>query len=266
VKVAVVAPTTIRANPHLQQLIQGISASGDQPIPTSYNERIPPGVQAVACWGWRRGDKFRARGYPTLIAERGYIGDRFYWTSLRWNGLNGKGWGPLAHDGGSRWNMSAHGIQLKPWKPNPSGYALILGQVPSDQSVKNVNLRAFYRSMANELRARGHYPVLRPHPKAPTLPMLGVRTTAGTLAEDLAGAKLCVTWNSNSAVDSVLAGVPCVVHDRGSMAWEVTSHSLDEPVTMPERLNWVSWLAWQQWAPEELANGYAWQTLRGCMP
>jgi hypothetical protein len=273
VRVAVVAPTHIRSNPHLQQLVQGISACGDQPLVVAQGERPPPGIQAVACWGWRRGEQFHAKGHPVLVVERGYVGDRFHWTSLGWNGLNGKAVRP---DGrllfpkacGIRWAHHFAGGYLQSWQDNTKGYALVLGQVPSDMSVKNVNLRSFYARTVAQLKALGHEVRFRPHPKAQHFFPRNVTVTdcTSSLEDDLNDAKFAVTWNSNSAVDAVLAGVPCVTFDQGSMAWGVTSHSLEEPVTMPSRDDWVSWLAWQQWAPEELANGYAWQTLRGLKP
>ena len=42
--------------------------------------------------------------------------------------------------------------------------------------------------------------------------------------------------------------------DEGAMAWEVTGHRPDE-VVMPDRTEWLHWLAWTQWHWNEIAMG-----------
>lgn len=78
----------------------------------------------VACWGWRLGQHLRYKGHEVLVMERGYLGDRFAWTSLGWNGLNGRSTVPEApEDGGERFNRN---FSLAPL--NPVGeYVLIVG-------------------------------------------------------------------------------------------------------------------------------------------
>lgn len=61
------------------------------------------GQNVVVCWGWHTGRGYRAQGRDVLVFERGYIGDRFKWTSIAWNGLNGRGTFPdYPDDGGAR--------------------------------------------------------------------------------------------------------------------------------------------------------------------
>jgi len=73
-------------------------------------------------------------GRDVLVMERGYIGDRTHWTSLGWNGLNGRARVPLAPaDGGARFERNYSRL-MHPY--NPAGhYALIIGQVPGDASL-----------------------------------------------------------------------------------------------------------------------------------
>jgi hypothetical protein len=78
--------------------------------------------------------------------------------------------------------------------------------------------------------------------------------STGTLAEDLARAAVCVTWNSNAGVEAVLAGVPTVSMCKGSMAYDVTGHVIGDMLRLP-REDWAARLAWCQWLPEEIATG-----------
>jgi hypothetical protein len=83
------------------------------------------------------------------------------------------------------------------------------------------------------------------------------------LAEDLAEAHAVVTFNSNTAVDALLNGIPVFAHDQGSMCWPVANKSLisvDVP-NKPDRSQWLSDFAYAQWTPEEMRSGRAWQHL-----
>lgn len=260
----------------MSDLARGIALAGDEAIPTTPAQAMASRVQADAfvCWGWRHGKRVRQvhRNLPVLIMERGYVGDRFHWTSLGWNGLNGRAIFPRPRaNAGINYatkEMLIHEGTITPWRTREGEYALILGQVQGDQACQAVNLPSQYRAWSSLLTSTGMQVRYRPHPKA-----LHQRSglehrqhTAGTLAEDLAGAKFTISWNSNSSVDSVLAGVPSVTLDRGAMAWAVTSHDLNNPVTMPSRTEWAAQLAWCQWQPSELADGSAWRAVRECMP
>ena len=264
-KVAVASAPNSHWRAYAGAISAGIAANGDTVL-RFHGPVAPPGVDAVVVWGWRKGERHRLLGYNVLVMERAYI-DRFKWVSLGWNGLNGRATFPTAPTGreSSHFNqlMKEH---LRPWRSAFRGsYALIMGQVQGDVACRNVYLPRWYKQCAETLEAHGWPVRFRPHPQAP-LRVGGPRRTTGTLEQDLIGAAFVVTWNSNSAVDAVLAGVPAVTMDEGSMAWEVTSHSLTEPISMPDRTGWAARLAWKQWLPEELANGSAWAALKDCMP
>jgi hypothetical protein len=123
-------------------------------------------------------------------------------------------------------------------------------------------------AFARALAARGHRVVFRPHPhpRGEWLRLPDVETSTGTLAEALDGAAFAVTCNSNSAVDAVLAGVPTVTLDYGAMAWDVTSHDLDQPIVTPDRDAWAAWLAGVQWSHDEIRSGTAWASVSRAMP
>lgn len=201
----------------------------------------------VACWGWRTGQKWHRLGFDVLVFERGYIGDRFAWTSLAWNGLNGRGTAPVIDDGGARFRQY-HG-SLKPWNPD-GDYVLICGQVPGDASLQGADLNPWYISKVLE-HARDRI-IFRPHPLGAkrgaiqTLP--GAETSSRSLDEDIAGAKLVVTYNSNSGVDAMLAGKPATCENEGSMIYGVSPE---------DRQQWASRLAWRQWTIDEIESGFA---------
>lgn len=219
-----------------------------------------PGVPVVT-WSWHTGRHFHRRGFDVLVLERGYVGNRFEWTSAGWNGLNGRAAFPVIEDGGERWRKH-FGHLMRPWRDTGS-YALILGQVERDMAVRGVYLPELYRKAA---AAVTDLPVVfRPHP-CHVMAVDGAPRLHGTLEEALEHAARAITWNSTSAVEAVLAGVPTVAMDEGSMAWAVTGHSLHEPPPMPDREAWAHALAWKQWTMDEVASGDCWAAVKDARP
>lgn len=210
-------------------------------------------TKIVACWGWRLGKLLRQDKREVIVMERGYLGDRMKWTSLCWNGLNGRGAFPV-HGDPARFERH---FTMQPWKTG-GAYVLILGQVPRDQSLQGRDLMPWYARAAREAHAAYGMPVLfRRHPlDRTTVPPSYVDLCTGSLAEALEGAAVAITFNSNSAVDAVLAGVPSVVGDEGSMALEVSSEVIGVQ-HMPDRRRWAHALAWKQWTLDEIQSGAA---------
>jgi len=219
----------------------------------------PGPCDLLVVWGVRRTEAMaaqRASGGQVVVLERGYLGDRFEWTSVSFGGgLNGRAEfrGPFTD--ASRWERHfAHLMQ--PWRPRDDGDVLIMGQVDGDAALAGVDIHAFYREAKMRYFAAGFNPRFRPHPQ---MVKRARRTDSRPLAEDLAAARAVVSWNSNSAVDAVLAGVPTVAMDRGSMAYDVTGHTLGEMPPTPDRTAWAHALAWKQWARDEMASGACWE-------
>jgi hypothetical protein len=213
-------------------------------------------------WGVRRQDYIRrakSHGSDVCVLERSYLADRFTWTSVSFGGeLNGRAEFRTPQGVGLE-RFESFGLKLTPWCIRPDGYALIIGQVPGDQSIKDVDINSFYRQTAEALRRAGHQEVyFRAHPQATgrrTGTFQGVPTLGGDLAHALAGAKLVLTWNSNTGVDAALAGRPVVAMDPGSMVWDIAGHQVDE-VRTPDRTAWASRLAWCQFTKAEMESGF----------
>lgn len=222
---------------------------------SSYNIK----TKYIACWGWRVGKSFRNAGYEVLVMERGYIGDRFKYTSLGWNGLNGHADFPAyPSDDGERFKL--HGGKIKPWKKHGE-YILILGQVKGDASLKGNDITEWYYNTARQIKEKYGLPVyFRPHPESERRGgykgVDGVQNIGGTLDEALSKALFTVAYNSNSCLDSILAGIPCYAGDRGTMAWNLCMENIDEIIT-PIREPIVYDIAWKQWEISEIENGKA---------
>lgn len=219
----------------------------------------PVRTKFVACWGWRKGRELRESGHEVLVMERGYIGDRFKYTSLGWNGLNGHAEFPdYEYDNGERFRV--HNIDIKPWKKGGE-YALILGQVPNDASLQGKDMGPWYEEKAREITLTHDIPVhFRAHPdvrrKGITQVVKGTVPSIGTLQDALNDAVFAVTYNSNSAVDSIINGVPCVLGDKGSMAHDMCGKKIGD-IIMPDRTEWAHKLACLQWTMAEIESGEA---------
>lgn len=225
-------------------------------------------TETVACWGWRRGEFHRAQGREVLVLERGYLGDRFAWCSMGWNGLNGRATFGEWKDGGRRFREK-FGHLLRPW--NPGGdYVLIVGQVPGDAALGGRCLRGWYSEQAERAARLYGLPVrFRPHPLAARRGgpqhVPGAETIGGELCENLARAALVVTFNSNTGVDALLAGKPTVATDEGSMVWGVALRELPPTLNIaePARLTRLQRIAACQFTLAEIESGEAWAVVEG---
>jgi hypothetical protein len=224
----------------------------------------PAPADLLVLWGTRRQEAIaqqRRSGGQVCILERGYIGDRHRWSSVSFGGqLNGRAEFRGVTTDPTRFEQNFAGM-MKPWR-RQEGYALLIGQVPGDMSIEGANISRWYRQMADDLQAAGFKVRYRSHPVADDRgfrpeEIAGAPKINGSLADALTGASLVVTFNSNTAVESVLAGVPTIAADRGSMAYDVTGRTVGDLVT-PDRTEWAARLAWKQWTLEEIASGEFW--------
>lgn len=221
----------------------------------------------AVCWGVKRRPEMLS-GRRALILERGYFGDRMnVWTSAGYDGLNG--FADFLNHGkdSARFDANYGPDFLKPWRASPKGnLVVIMGQVRGDASLRGMNIELWYRQVAERLQRCGHRVGFRAHPLfRSAIPNAKCIALTGTLEEALARAKWVVTYNSNSGVEAVVAGVPTVACDPGSMAWPMTGHDPAAEPPRPDRTAWAARMAWAQWTMEELANGDAWDHLKAGM-
>ena len=79
-----------------------------------------------------------------------------------------------------------------------------------------------------------------------------------SLEQDLKGAYCTVTLCSLVAVESIIAGIPCITSPFSAAA-PCSVHSLKDidNLVKPNRQKWLNTLSYNQWSIKELANGFA---------
>lgn len=253
----------------LQAFRRGLKAHGVTPIESDCMNGVPDCDLAVF---WGHSPQFiierqQATGRDYLVMERGYIGDRMQWTSLGFNGLNGRAQFYADDSPGDRWGKYFGDEWLKPWKRDGK-YILLCGQVPGDASVRHIGIHVWARYMAECLR--GEHPAFpiryRPHPievqRRRAVEIKGAEFSTRPLEEDLGDAMMAVTFNSNVGVDALIAGVPALAYDKGSMVYRLASHEAAQPLQYPDRRQWARDMAYCQWSWSEIESGEAWEHLR----
>lgn len=199
-------------------------------------------------------ERQRAKGRDYLVVECGYLGNRLKECSLGFNGLNGDAEAPPAGDI-NRSNRWGHLLQF----PRRGDYLLIIGQVPGDAAIRDINFSKWVSDAEQAARHIGLPIYYRPHPQGHTnthLPEL-----KGSLAGALQNAHQVITYSSNTGVDAVLAGCSVVAYSKRSMVWQLASHD-GRYKQLPDRTEWLNALAWRQWQLSELQNGSAWAHLK----
>lgn len=247
-------------NIHAHAVKKGFERLGHETTMTNSHEQAKD--PNVCFWGWRAHKNHISKN--KIILERGYLGDRFSWTSVATNGLNGNGQFWNVQDDPSRFESNFANL-YKPWNPEGS-YILIMGQTPNDASLRGIDLMPWYYMMGQIAQARYKLPVhFRQHPNLTNKGLVqclqNCKKSEGNLEEALEGAKLVITFNSNSGVDALLAGKPTYVHDQGGMAYNIANNDIHQcNFKEPEgRYKFFCDLAWKQYTLEEIESGFALQ-------
>ena len=176
---------------------------------------------------------------PYLLVDRCSFGDTNKWVTLVRDGHGRRGDHRVPHGTPAyrwEWMEDVTGVKLQPW--HGGSKRVLCGQTET-WSPHYPTLEDWYATASAT-----HF---RPHPA-------GANPTGLPETRKWSDAGLAITLNSSVAVDAVLAGVPTVTMDEGSMAWDVTGHTPDE-ILKPARLPWLHWLAWTQWSHDEIREG-----------
>lgn len=117
--------------------------------------------------------------------------------------------------------------------------------------------------------------IVRSHPRDTLLPKVLQETfpdiefsSGNSLNYDFQRSWCCITYNSNSAVEAALHGIPLITLDSSSPAREVSHHSISD-IEKNVDFNLHSWLkkiSFMQWSPEEIHSGKAWSFLKKVYP
>jgi len=225
----------------------------------------------AVCWGFRL--KYiqynqKRLNADYLILERGYVGDRFAYSSCGFNGLNGRA--DFSYAPTEKLRLEEYfNDEFITLNKTEKKHILVIGQLFGDASVEHVNIREWEKETIAVLsKLYPQIPIIyRPHPieikHGIQHTYVGATNSKNKkLADDLQEAIVCVTFNSTSAVEAVLADVPTISCDAGSMAYDITSHELTTYGASPNRREWAEKLVWKQFSIQEFQSGYAWDILR----
>ena len=211
-------------------------------------------------------EDLRSRGKTFLAISDGYVfrrnrdACRYYGISK--NGLHAYG----EHIDPARidpFRKELVGLDCKPWRTD--GDHIVVAHQHYSHTVDGTDRQNWFGCVLSSIKRLTDRPIVfRGHPRdsgaMAVAERFGLRLSErSTLAEDLEGAWALITFDSNAAVDSVMAGIPAFVGGP-TMADPVVNKNIDnlENPAMPDREQWLSWLAYTQWNEKEFAFGFPW--------
>lgn len=85
-----------------------------------------------------------------------------------------------------------------------------------------------------------------------------------SLFEVLDDAFVTITYNSGSAIDSLLYGIPNITYDSGSHAYPIVQHNCKniDNIEMPNIEQWLYDMSYVDWSLDEISNGKPWIHLK----
>ena len=213
---------------------------------------------------------------------------RLGWYSYKWSeGIFGNKNSPR-----DRWTKFEKdtGIRFKDWH-SPGSHILIMGQKEGDSSLNKLynSYDTFYQWVEDIIkRIRQHSDrtiVIRPHPRnlkyginqserirakfKNVIVSKDVNSNGYTggesLERDLQNAHCVVTYNSLSAVESVVKGIPTFALDDGSMIWPIAHKDLSKIESLDYNIDITQWqndIAYCQWTNQEHKTGESWAHLK----
>jgi hypothetical protein len=213
--------------------------------------------------GWHRQTQIirnrqQIDGNHFISMDVGYLGNPAKWRSIGFDGQNGRA-NFCINENMPATRRNKYHWNLKPWNPG-SEHVLVCAQDPNETALRGLNHDAWIRDTIAELETIVNVPVkLRPPPD----PQMSHKAAKSDLTSDLTGAMCVVAYNSNAAVDAILAGIPAIVLDQGAMAWPMCGHSLESVLDPPmlDREQWLNNLSFCQWSIKEIETGLAWDHL-----
>jgi hypothetical protein len=224
--------------PFAKKLIAGLQNRGIGVQTTSLQHRAGEMAILLGTTLWKA---IEQDGGGFVLIDRCHYGDTDNWVALARNGRGYRARWPTRADP-SRWEK--YGQPLLPWR---TGSRVVLcGQIGA-YSPDWDSEESWFKAMQK------HCTHFRPHP-------CGFNPTDLPTTQDWNDIKCAVVLNSSIATQTVMCGIPTVTMDKGSMAWPITGHTLDD-IRTPEREQWMHWLAWCQWSHDEIKEGIPWDYL-----
>lgn len=221
--------------------------------------------------GWRKPGNARtniidaqvAAGGKLLVMDRGFTFRKFYW-SAGWGGI--KAWADYRNRGMAedRWRALRCRPEVRDWRTDGL-HIVVMGQKHGDAAITDIDIDIWADATIRELRQYTDRPIVfRGHPRSELPHRVNEAIhLVGSFEDAMRDCWAVVVFNSTSAINAILAGVPAFVTGEGSMAGPVANSDLRdiENPAMPERRQWLNDLAYAQWSLEEMARGDAWKHL-----
>jgi len=231
---------------------------------------------------------------PFLVSESEPFRDYPGWLRFGWNGY---GWNDANCNnnnvGPERWNKfeSKTGIKFKDWK-SQGGDIIIMGQKEGDSALVRLydkGYKSFYDWVLDIIKQIRKYSdrriIIRPHPrgldnglkrtkkivKALDNVFLTENVKRGgnqggeSLLSDLSRAHCVITFNSLSAIEAVVQGIPVFALDPGSMVWPIAHKDLSQIENLKYDIDMQDWknkIAYTFWNRHEVKSGETWAHLK----
>lgn len=192
-----------------------------------------------------------------------------YWA-VSYNGLNSYTENAFHDCPSNRWEQL--NIELQPWKKE--GKTILIAHQHRQDWLGGRRTNAF--GMMLSLAKLSELPIkIRLHPNhwrncdfpeftGHTFTLVHGRRHTAPIEDDLQDAYCLLTYDSNAAVDAIIAGVPAFTVGR-TIADKCIKKDFDlnKPLYYNNRERWAAWAAYQQWTIEEIAAGTPFQYLLG---
>lgn len=196
-------------------------------------------------------DRFEKAGGTVLVAEEGYIRrDRFYALARRYHNGGGQ---ELVNDPS---RVSLLGVEPAPWRSD-GDHVLVCPNRFIGPRAALMPFRWGVDTAARMKKMTGREVRLRPHPGRDKSALVNGRS----LADDLAGAALCVVWWSSTGVAALLAGIPVMYCAPWWIASSAAAHGIGKEAPRGDRRPALERIANSQFLPAEIAEGLPFRSL-----
>ncbi len=198
-----------------------------------------------------------------IVIESAFVRRGKYWA-VGFGGQHGNADFCNAEAPPDRWQMLDY--KVRPWIKRPTGPVLVCGQLPRDTNVQDLDHVGWCRWAVRWLQDHKFKVLFRPHPREKEPEIYGIDPDLWDkrkMRVALKDARCLVTWNSTSATEAAIAGVPVIACSPDSFARAVAGHTIEAVAAppMPDRRAWLAGLGYAQWSREEMDSGAAWAHL-----
>jgi hypothetical protein len=277
-KIAVFPKTSaIAGRPVMKAFIE--SLQGEDYVICENHER--PEADVVVMWSWLLGmygrdaiyKHYKCTHTTFLILEVGALNRNTSWK-LGINGINRDA--NFANQSVDDNRLKLFNLQTQPWQDG-GDHIIICGQNENSLAWDQGSTIDWASKVIEWIRSYTDRPIwFRPHPRFPvsfaenksnnvhiSVPKKVQGYDEVDFKSALQNAYAVVNYNSNPAIESVLAGVPVYVAES-SLCYPVgkeISTNLDRPAK-PDRGEWLKQISYTEWFVEEIKQGIPWTRLR----